>query len=235
MVGGLDRRGSSEAAALAGRYELEGGATAAQRNGAKPPELILTRNAYYLWDGCNHAEGLALAYERQLFLHGSGLSTLANCMPGRDDPRFKRINVSEPRIGRTLDGLLLSSTAGAMRLRRTGEVPSTSDGVTTRLKPGTNFTFIDRGGGTLVILAGNRFHLTQSCGATEGRWRAAPGERDGGVRFGPDRTTETCMRDPAPHPLQRIYSDNVDVAIGPIRDIALFAGRFGSARARLAH
>jgi hypothetical protein len=53
MVGDLVRRGSSDAGSLAGRYEVEGGPTAAQRNGGKPPELILTRNAYYLWDGCN--------------------------------------------------------------------------------------------------------------------------------------------------------------------------------------
>jgi hypothetical protein len=86
MVGDLVRRGSSEAASLAGRYEVEGGPTAAQRNGAKPAELILARNAYYLWDGCNHTEGLAIAFERQLFLHGSGLTTLANCLPERDRP-----------------------------------------------------------------------------------------------------------------------------------------------------
>ena len=54
MVGDLVRRGNSVSSELAGRYEVEDGLTAAQRNGAKPPELILTRRAYYMWDGCNH-------------------------------------------------------------------------------------------------------------------------------------------------------------------------------------
>jgi hypothetical protein len=33
--------------------------------------------------------------------------------------------------------------------------------------------------------------------------------------------------------LQNAFLGNVDVAIGPNRDIALFAGRFGAVRARL--
>jgi heat shock protein HslJ len=233
MVGDLVRRGSSEAASLAGRYRVEGGPTAPQRNGARPAELILTRNAYYLWDGCNHTEGLAIPFERQLFLHGSGVSTLAACLPGRDDARFKHIVLSEPRIGRIPGGLLLTSPAGAVRLRRTGDAPPGTGGVTTRLAPGMRFTLFGNPGGALAILPGNRFRLAQPCGITEGRWRAAPGERDGAVRFGPDRPAEACERQPAARPLQRAFLGNVDVAIGPNRDIALFAGRFGAVRARL--
>lgn len=233
MVGGLIHRGNSEAAALAGRYEVEGGPTAARRNDAKPPELILTRRAYYLWDGCNHTEGLAIAFERQLFLHSNGLSTLANCMPGRDDPRFERIVLSEPRIGRIPGGLMLSSAAGAIRLRRTGDAPPGTGGVTASLVPGMRFTMLGQGGGTLAILPGDRFRLTQPYGVTEGRWRTAPGERDGGVRFGPERPAEACMRDPAARLLQGVFLGNVEVAIGPNRDIALFVGQFGAARGRL--
>lgn len=233
MVGDIIRRGSSEAASLAGRYEVEGGPTATHPDGAKPAELILTRNAYSLWDGCNRTEGLAIPFERQLFLHGSGLSTLANCLPGRDDARLKRIVLAEPRIGRIPGGLLLSSPAGAVRLRRTGDAPPGTGGVTTRLLSGMRFTLLGEGGGTLAILPGSRFRLTQPCGVTEGRWRAAPQELDGVVRFGPDRPAEACERDPAARPLQRSFLGNVDVAIGPNRDIALFAGRFGAVRARL--
>lgn len=233
MVGDLARRGSSEATSLAGRYEVEGGPTAAQRKGARPAELILTRNAYYLWDGCNHTEGLAIAFARQLFLHGSGVTTLANCMPGREDARFKGIVLSEPRIGRIAGGLLLSSPAGALRLRRTGDAPPGTGGVTTRLRAGMRFTIIGEERGTLDILADSRFRLTQRCGITEGRWREAPRELDGAVRFGPDRPAETCERNPAARPLQRAFLGNVDVVIGPNRDIALFAGRFGALRARL--
>jgi heat shock protein HslJ len=233
MSGDMVRRGSSEAAPLAGRYQIEGGPTAAQRNGARPPELILTRRAYYLWDGCNHNEGLAIPFERQLHLHGSGVSTLANCAPGRADARFKQLVLAGPRIGRVPGGLLLSSPAGDLRLRRIGDAPPGTGGVTTGLLPGMRFTLLGSGGGTLAILPGNRFRLAQPCGVTEGQWRAAPGERDGAVRFGPDRPADACRRDPAARTLQQAFLGNVDVAIGPNRDIALFAGRFGAVRARL--
>lgn len=233
MVGDLVRPGSSETASLAGRYEVENGPTAAERNGAKPAELVLTRNAYYLWDGCNRAEGLAITFDRQLFLQGSGLSTLAHCLPGRDDVRLKDVVSSEPRIGRIPGGLLLSSPLGSVRLRRTGDAPPGTGGITTRLVSGMRFTLPGEGGGTLAILPGSRFRLTQPCGVTEGRWRAAPGERDGAVRFGPEGTAEECERDPAARPLQRAFLGNADVAIGPNHDIALFAGRFGAVRARL--
>lgn len=233
MVGDLVRRGSSEGGAIAGRYAVEGGRTAAQRNGAKPAELILTRNAYYLWDGCNHTEGLAIPFERQLFLHGSGVTTLANCTAGSEDARFKNIVLAEPRIGRIPGGLILSSQSGAIRLRRAGVAPPGTGGVTTSLVPGMRFTLLGEGGGTLAILPGSRFRLTQPCGVTEGRWRAAPRELDGAVRFAPERPAEACEGDPEARPLQRIFLGNVDVAIGPNRDIALFAGRFGAVRARL--
>jgi hypothetical protein len=95
------------------------------------------------------------------------------------------------------------------------------------------FTLLGDPGGTLAILPGNGFRLTQPCGVTEGRWRAAPREPDGAVRFGPDRHAEECERDPAARSLQRAFLGNVDVAIGPNRDIALFAGRFRAVRARL--
>jgi hypothetical protein len=233
MVGDLARRGSSEAASLAGRYELEGGPTAAQRGGAKPAELIITRNAYFLWDGCNRTEGLAIAFERQLFLHGSHVSTLANCSASGVDSRFKAIVLSEPRVGRIAGGLLLSSPAGEIRLRRTGDAPPGTGGVTTTLRPGMNFTLLGEGGGTLATLPGSRFRLTQPCGATEGRWRAAPRETDGNIRFGPERPAEACERDPAARRLQNAFIGNVDVAVGPNRDIALFVGRLGAVRARL--
>jgi hypothetical protein len=233
MAGDLVRRGSRDAASLAGRYEVEGGPTAAQRKGAEPAELILARNAYYLWDGCNRTEGVAIAFERQLFLHSSGLSTLANCLPGRDNAGLKQIVISEPRIGRVQGGLLLSSPAGAVRLRRTGDAPPGTGGVTTRLAPGVRFNLFGAPGGTLAILPGNRFRLIQPCGVTEGLWRAAPRETDGPVRFGPERSAEACQRDPAVRTVQRAFLGHVDVAIGPNRDIALFTGRFGAVRARL--
>ena len=233
MVGDLIPRGSSEAGVarrpLRGRGRARRSAAQRRQTGRTHP----TRNAYHLWDGCNRTEGIAIAFERQLFLHGSGLTTLANCLPDRDDARLKQVVLSEPRIGRIPNGLLLSSAAGAVRLRRTGDAPPGTGGVTTRLAPGMRFTLLGAAGGTLAILPGNRFRLTQPCGDTEGRWRAAPRELDGAVRFGPERPAEACERDPAARPLQRAFLGNIDVAIGPNLDIALFAGRFGAVRARL--
>jgi hypothetical protein len=75
--------------------------------------------------------------------------------------------------------------------------------------------------------------MTQPCGVTMGRWRAAPRELDGAIRFAPEGPSGACERDPAARPLQRALIGNIDVAIGPNRDIALFAGRFGAVRARL--
>jgi heat shock protein HslJ len=233
MVGDLVRRGSSEAASLAGRYEVERGPAAAQRIGAKPAELILARNAYYFWDGCNRTEGLAITFERQLFLHASGVSTLANCRPGGDALDFKRVTLAEPRIGRIPGGIVLSSPAGAIRLRRTGDALPSGGGVSTTLLPGMRFTLLGEDSATLAILPGGRFRLTQHCGVTEGRWRSAPRELEGMIRFGPDRSPEACERDLAARTLQRAFLGNVDVAIGPNRDVALFASRFGAVRARL--
>ena len=233
MVGDLIRRGSSDASSLAGRYELESGSTAQHRNNANPAELILNSNAFYLWDGCNRTEGLAIAFERQLFLHGSGITTLANCLPDGDEERMKHIVLSDPRIGRITGGLLLSSPVGTVRLRRIGDAPPGAGGVTTRLSAGMSFTLMGREGGTLAILPGNRFRLTVPCGNTEGRWRAGLGEKDGAVRFGPDRTAAECERTQGARALQNAFLGNLDVVIGPNRDIALFAGRFGAVRARL--
>jgi hypothetical protein len=91
MVGDLVRRGSSEAPSLAGRYEVADSRAAGRGGDARPAELILARNAYYLWDGCNRTEGLAIAFERQLSVHGSGVSTLASCPPSADGVRLKTI------------------------------------------------------------------------------------------------------------------------------------------------
>ncbi|MCP3732487.1 META domain-containing protein [Sphingomonas sp. MG17] len=233
MSGDLVRRGSSEARSLAGRYEVERSSGAAQRDGARRPELILASDAYSLWDGCNRAEGLAIAFERQLFLHPNGLATLANCPSAHTDDHLKRVVLSEPRIGQIPGGLLLSSPAGTVRLRRTGDIPPGAGTSSTRLVHGMRFLVLGKPGGSLDILPQNRFRLTQQCGVTEGRWRAAPRELDGAIRFAPERPAEACERDPAARPLQRAFLGNMDVVIGPNRDIALFAGRSGAVRARL--
>lgn len=230
LTGELTRRRSAEGRELlAGRWEVEGGSTAASRNGARPPQVTFTRNAYYLWDGCNATEGLLIAYERKLLTHGSGLSTLAPCLPGRDDPLLKAVVASSPRFG-TLDGsrLRLVSAAGAVTLRRTGPAPVFTGGVTTKLVPGQRFTLLG-GSGLLQILGANRFSLTVPCGVLQGRFRTERPRANAAYFFYPERIPEACTGDPA----ARTFVGDMDVAIGPNKDIALFAGRFGTVRARL--
>lgn len=230
MVGDAVRRGSADAALIEGKWRIEG--AAAGQNGARPPEVIFAKNAYYLWDGCNHSEGLAILFERKLSTHGSGLSTLAACAPGQVDARLGEIVTSAPLIGLTEGGVRLVSAAGELRLVRAGDAPASS-AVTSRLAAGMRFTLLDQGGGTLDLLPRNRFRLIQRCGVTEGSWRHAPREVHGAHRFGPDRHPDACHAHPASRALGQAFLGNVDVAIGPNRDIALFAGRFGTVRARV--
>ncbi len=234
LTGEATRRGAAEAALIGGTWQVEGGSSAASRNGAQPAQVTFGPRSYSLWDGCNRTEGLMIAYERQLFTHGSGLSTLANCMAGRDDPKLKAVVTTGPRFG-TLSGggLRLVSAAGEVRLRRVGPALASSGGVTTGLVAGQRFTLLGESPGTLAVLPGNRFRLTQPCGVTEGRYRTARGEVDGSLRFGPERPAEACQADPAARALQSVFIGNLEVAVGPNKDIALFAGRFGSVRARL--
>lgn len=235
LMGDRVRRGSADQALINGLWRVAGGPTEAQRNGARPPEVRFAGRAYYLWDGCNHTEGLALLYERTLHSFGSGMSTLANCLEERSDPKLKAIVTSSPDIGLLPDGgLVLRSAAGELRLVRAGAV-SADRTVSTRLAPGMRFTLLGSGaGGMLELIAGGRFRLVQSCGVTEGRWRPAPRELDGGYRFGPERLPEGCERDVGARKLYQAFTGNLDAALGPNRDIALFAGRFGAVRARVA-
>ena len=234
LTGEATRRGAVDAALLAGMWQVESGPIAASRNGARPAQVLFLARSYALWDGCNRTEGLLISYERRLFTHGSGLSTLANCTAGRVDPKLKAVVTSNPRFG-TLPGggLRLVSPAGEVRLRRVGPAPASSGGVTTRLVAGQRFTFLGVHLGTLAVLPGERFRLTQPCGVTEGRYRLARGEVDGSLRFGPDRPADACQADPSARALQAVFSGNLAVAVGPNKDIALFAGRFGAVRARL--
>ena len=231
LTGEATRRGSAEGPELlAGTWQVEGGVTAASRNGARPPEVIFTRNAYYLWDGCNATEGLLIAYERQLLTHGSGLSTLANCMAGRDDPKFKAVVTSAPRFGTLIGGgLRLVSAAGELRLRRVGPARTMTGGVMTRLVAGQRFAVLGSGGGLLEILGSDRYRLTVPCGVMLGRFRTERPRTNAAYSFYPERLPEACTSDPA----TRTFLGDMDVAIGPHRDIALFAGRFGAVRARL--
>ena len=235
LVGDEVRRGASQQSLIQGLWRIDGGPTAEQRNGARPPEVRFAGRAYYLWDGCNHTEGLAILYERTLHAFGSGMSTLANCMDGRNDPKLAAVVTSSPRVGLMPNGeLAFRSQAGELRLVRAG--PAVPDGtVSSRLVKGMRFALLDGGvGGTLKLLAGGRFRLSQPCGVSEGRWRAAPRETDGGYRFAPERQPGSCQGDAGARQLHQTFTGNLHVAIGPNRENALFVGRFGAVPARMA-
>lgn len=79
------------------------------------------------------------------------------------------------------------------------------------------------------ILGSDRYRLTVPCGVMLGRFRTERPRTNAAYSFYPERLPEACTSDPA----TRTFLGDMDVAIGPNRDIALFAGRFGAVRARL--
>ena len=228
------RVGAAEPGLVVGRWRREGGAGPDHRDGARPPELILTERGFGLWNGCNATEGLAILFERQLIIRGSGMSTLVNCLPERVDQQFASVIGSQPRVGLLANGgLLLSSPVGELRLRKVGSVDPRMGGVRRTLGHPMRFALLGHGGGTLELTGPTRFRLTLACGVTEGSWRGHPRDSEGGYRFGPEREPEACRTAPASRPLASLFRGDVEVAIGPNRDIALFVGRFGSVAARM--
>lgn len=227
------RVGVAEAQLVVGRWRREDWRDATHPTSARPPELVLTERSFHLWNGCNATEGLAILFERQLITRGSGVSTLANCPPEQIDRQFAQVLGSQPRVGVLADGgLLLSSPAGELRLRKVGSVNPKDGGVRRTLGHPMRFALLDHGGGTLEITGPARYRLTLSCGVVEGSWRSHPRDPEGSSRFGPDREPEACQS-AAPRALTDLFRGNVEVAIGSNRDIALFVSRFGSVAARL--
>lgn len=228
------RVGAAEAALVAGRWRREDAPGAQAPGGGRPPELVLTERSFSLWNGCNATEGLVILFERRLITRGSGTSTLANCPSAHVDRAFAQVIGSQPRVGLLADGgLLLSSPAGELRLRKVGAIDPKSGGVRRTLGHPMRFTLLGHGGGTLEITGPARYRLSLPCGAITGGWRSSARNPEGSYRFGPDREPEGCHGGTGASRLADLFRGNVEVAIGPNRDIALFAGRFGSVAATL--
>lgn len=221
---------------LSGRWRIVSADGASPPGGGRPAELLFGPGAFAVWDGCRHSEGVAMASERQLFTHGSGVVTLANCPPDEIRRKINAVVAASPRIALTADdGVALVSRAGTLRLERTS-ARAFGTGVETRLQPGTAFAIGATGlPARLTVGPGDRFTVSLPCGTFEGRWRNARGPNGDHARFGPERPPPGCAEEPAAMRLYNFFTGDVLVAVGPNRDIALFVSNGQGLAARVAN
>ncbi len=237
VTGGSDRSfAQGDRTLLSGRWRIVSVDGAPPSRSERPAELAFGPGAFAVWDGCMHSEGVAIVAGRQLFTRGSGMVTMANCP---DDPIRRKINSvvgSAPRVGRIADGLALVSATGTIRLQRSS-AQAFGVGVATRLQPGMAFDLMTgpTPGARLTLTAPDRFTVSFSCGSFSGRWRNA---REGGgdvARFGPDGAPPECGGDASVLRLYGFFTGNLQAAIGPNKDIALFVNRGESLPARVSN
>jgi len=171
LTGWFDRTAEREAAeSLRGEWRVEAIDGAAPKLMPRPPSLIFGKSSYAVWDGCNHTEGIMLVVGGQLFTRGSGMSTLANCMPDPLRRRVPAIVGSNPRIAKTDDGgIALVAPSGTLRLKR---VSSRKFGTLEQigLHAPRTIMLLDPHG-RLVLKQGGRFTVELRCGTIEGGWR----------------------------------------------------------------
>lgn len=223
---------------LSGRWRItvvDGGPPPPPRE--RPAGLAFGSGYYGVWDGCRHSEGVAIARERQLFTHGSGAVTDANCTADPIRSTINAVVASSPRIARTTDGgLALISRDGALRLQRTSAQPF-GVGVERRLRSGQAFDVPTGPGQTarLTLGPGDRFTLALKCTTLQGRWRAAHSLWGPYTRFGPDGPRPECAGSPDEESLYRFFMRDVQAVIGPNKDIALFVSNGEGRPARMAN
>jgi hypothetical protein len=204
--------------------------------GERPADLAFGPGAFAVWDGCRHSEGVAIAAERRLHAHGSGVVTMANCAPDELRNKINRIVGSAPRIARSAEaGMALISEAGMLRLLRKSFQPFGTT-VDRRLRSGWAFDLAAGPGGQprLTIGPGNRFSLALPCGTVTGRWRSDSGPDGPYARFGPDRPAAGCASDAEADRLFYFFTGDVLSAVSPNRDIALFVNAGTGLPARVA-
>jgi heat shock protein HslJ len=221
LTGRFDRTRALDAAQLLrGEWRVEAVDGAAPKAMPKPPSLIFGKAGYAVWDGCNHTEGIMLVVEGQLFTRGSGMSTLANCMPDPMRGRVPAIVGSNPRVAKTDGGgIALVAPSGTLRLTR---LSSRTFGSLEQigLRGPRTITLLDPGG-RLELRSGGKFTVELPCGKIEGDWRGGQP-----ARFSPDpleRTAPQCDRSPGSEAfrLSQFFTGNVLAVTGPNRDIVL--------------
>jgi hypothetical protein len=105
LTGSFARSIAAEAAnSLRGEWRVDAVDGVAQKAMPRPPSLAFGKAYLGVWDGCNHTEGIMLVVAGQLFTRGSGMSTLANCMPDQMRGRVPAIVGNDPRIAKTQRG-----------------------------------------------------------------------------------------------------------------------------------
>ena len=228
LVGRGDRSLAREPAdPLSGQWRVSAVDGVAPPASERPPELTFGGGGFGVWDGCRHSEGVAITFGRQLFTHGSGVVTMANCPADPVRAKINSVVGSRPRIGLTADGgRALVSQAGTLRLQRVSS-RTFGTGVETRLRSGRAFDLMagDAGPARLTLGPGDTFTLTLRCGTMNGRWRSASGLSGPYTRFGPDRPPQGCDGDQEATRLSHFFIGDVQAAIGPNNDIALFVNR----------
>ena len=200
----------------------------------RPAELAFGPGGFAVWDGCRHSEGVAIVAGRRLFAHGSGVVTAAVCPADPIRAKINDVVGSRPRVAITADGgRALVSRAGTLRLVRTSARPF-GVGAETRLRSGRVFDLMtgETGPARLTLGPGDRFSLSFPCGTVQGRWRTDRGPAGPYARFGPDRPAPGCDADPLGQRLFGFFSGDVQAAIGPNGDIALFVSNGDAIPAR---
>ncbi len=243
LTGQFDRAHEREAAGiLRGEWRVETVDGAAPKAMPRPPSVIFGKSSYAVWDGCNHTEGILLVVAGQLFTRGSGMSTLANCMPDPLRGRVPAIVGSNPRIAKTESGgIALVAPSGTLRLTRLSrrdfgtneEIGLRAPRTITLLDPGGRQGRLDPGG-RLLLRSGNKFTVELGCGKIEGDWRGGQP-----ARFSPDpleRTAPGCDRSPGSETsrVSRFFTGNVLAVTGPNRDIVLLVNEDRSIAGRVA-
>jgi hypothetical protein len=221
---------------LVGEWRIVSADGATPPQGERPATLYFGPRAYAVWDGCRHSEGVAIATERQLFTHGSGVVTLANCPRDEVREKINAVVAASPRIARVEgNGIALISRAGTLQLRRVS-AQAFGTSVEAGLRPGASFDLLIGNGGPARLRLGARdtFAVSLPCGTFEGRWRNARGSGPDYARFSPERSPAGCGEGPAAMQLYNFFTGNIIAAVGPNRDIALFVNNGKSIAARVA-
>jgi heat shock protein HslJ len=221
LTGWFDRTVEREAAeSLRGEWRVKTVDGASPKAMPRPPSVIFGKSSYAVWDGCNHSEGIMLVVAGQLFTRGSGVSTLANCMPDPMRGRVPAIVGSNPRIAKTDGGgIALVAPSGTLRLKR---VSARESGTLEQIGLHAPRTItLSNPPARLVLGKGGRFAVELRCGNIEGDWRGGQP-----ARFSPDpleRTAPDCARGPGSEAsrLSRFFTGNVLAVTGPNRDIVL--------------
>ena len=200
----------------------------------RPATLLVGPRAYGIWDGCMHSEGVSIVADRQLFTHGSGVVTLANCPKDEIRQKINAVVAASPRIARTVDGgLALVSSIGTLRMNR---LSTRAFGPATgaQLKAGTSFRLLAGADSARLALGpGDAFSVTLPCGMFSGRWQNRRGFGTDFARFSPERPPAGCSEASAGMRLYNFLTGNVLAAVGPNRDIALFVNNGRSVPARV--